>query len=608
MEANLPVELQNRRTFPGKYVMIGFICLLLAAGPLFISTYYVNLLFMVGIYAIISVGMNIIIGYSGIVSIGHAGLMAVGAYTAAFFNTHFGTPFWITALIGIAVSLVIGSILAIPTIRAGGVYLSMITIAFGVIIDEILIRWTAFSGGPLGISGIEKPAVGSYQFGLTQVYYLVLIVAAAAMALVCNLRNSVWGRSMLAVKQNVIAAESLGVKPFNYQYAGFAISAVFAGLAGAIYAHANSFISPDIFGFQTSIQLVLIVILGGAGTVWGPVLGSFIVVILPEVLQFDHLRLAVYGLLMFLVLYFLPKGIAGTLADYMEKKKAPAESPADRHSIPLEQLLRAHDAAASSGTLLSLRNVNKQFGGLHVIKDLSFDVPASKVLSLIGPNGAGKSTVINMISGFYTPTSGEIFLNGQKIDGGSPQDMLQKGIARTFQHTRLFSDLTVLENVMAGMSRSHKQNLFSALFRTAGMRKQEKQIAAMAHAYLDLVGYKGPRHVKAGNLPYGHQRIVEIARALATKPSLLLLDEPAAGLTAGEIVELELVIRRLKEAGLTIILIEHHMDFVSRISDKVTVIDYGRKIAEGTADEVKDDPNVIKAYLGEEEMPNAENF
>ncbi len=224
-------------------------------------------------------------------------------------------------MIGIVVSLILGSILAIPTIRAGGVYLSMITIAFGVIIDEILIRWESFSGGPLGISGIAKPAIGAYQFGLTQVYYLVLIVAAVAMVLVYNFRRSVWGRSLLAIKQNVIAAESLGIKPFYYQYVGFAISAVFAGLAGAIYAHANSFISPDIFGFHTSIQLVLIIILGGAGTVWGPVLGSFIIVLLPEVLNFDHLRLAVYGLLMFVVLYFLPKGISGTIIDYLEKKK-----------------------------------------------------------------------------------------------------------------------------------------------------------------------------------------------------------------------------------------------------------------------------------------------
>ncbi|MGG2197951.1 ABC transporter permease subunit [Paenibacillus validus] len=607
MEANLQIELDNRRALSGKNVAIGLLFALLAVAPLFLSSYYVNLLYMVGVFAIISIGMNIIVGYSGIVSIGHAGLMAAGAYSAAFFNTHFGTPFWITAMIGIVVSLILGSILAIPTIRAGGVYLSMITIAFGVIIDEILIRWESFSGGPLGISGIAKPAIGAYQFGLTQVYYLVLIVAVVAMVLVYNFRRSVWGRSLLAIKQNVIAAESLGIKPFYYQYVGFAISAVFAGLAGAIYAHANSFISPDIFGFHTSIQLVLIIILGGAGTVWGPVLGSFIIVLLPEVLNFDHLRLAVYGLLMFVVLYFLPKGISGTIIDYLEKKKTPKENRAAYDAIPLEQLLNVN-ANTASGTLLSINNLNKQFGGLHVIKDLSLEVQSSTVLSLIGPNGAGKSTVINMISGFYTPTSGDIYLNGKKIDGSTPQEMLHQGIARTFQHTRLFGELTVLENIMIGVAQSHKQHLFSALFRSGGMRRQEQRIADLAHAYLDLAGYKGLRHIKAANLAYGHQRVVEIARALAAKPSLLLLDEPAAGLTSGEIVELEHVIRKLKEAGLTIILIEHHMDFVSRISDKVTVIDYGRKIAEGKADEVQDDPNVIKAYLGEEETEHADSL
>lgn len=582
--------------------------MLLAAGPWLVDSYYLNLMFMIGIFVIACAGMNIIIGYCGIVSIGHAGLMAIGAYASSFLSTKYGLSFWLVALIGIIASLIIGSLIAIPTIRAGGVYLSMITIAFGVVIHEVLIRWDGVTGGPLGISGIPKPQLGSYTFDLKGMYLLVLVIALAALLLVRNLRRSSWGRAMIATKENEIAAASLGIRKFKAQYAGFAISSVLAGLAGAIYAHTNSFISPDTYHFPTSVQLVLIVILGGAGRMLGPVIGAAIIVFLPELLDMEKLRMALYGGIMFAVLYFLPKGIAGTLAGWasarLEAYRGAVESRTPHVDSPLDisKLFPNVGAPKASGeAMLMLEGINKHFGGLHALKDIHVTVKSGEVHSLVGPNGAGKTTLLNVISGLYSAEEGRFLLKGQPLVPRSLSSVSELGIARTFQHSRLFKELSVLENVMTGVARSQRSGIAEVLLRTRGQLRKEKAMRARAHALLDLIGFEGGRDLPASQLPYGHQRMVEIARALGTEPSLLLLDEPAAGMTAGEIEHLERLLQKLVKGGITVILIEHHMDFVQRVSDTVTVLDFGRVIGTGSPDQMLNDPRVIRAYLGEEE-------
>ncbi|MCA0756227.1 branched-chain amino acid ABC transporter ATP-binding protein/permease [Paenibacillus sp. N4] len=688
---------------------------LLAAGPWLVDTYYLNLMFMIGIFVITCTGMNLLIGYCGIVSIGHAGLMAVGAYMSSFLSTKYGMSFWTVALIGMAVSLVIGSLIAIPTIRAGGVYLSMITIAFGVVIHEVLIRWDSFTGGPLGISGIPKPQACAYTFDLKSMYLLVLVISVAALLLVRNLRRSAWGRAMIATKENEIAAASLGIRKFAAQYAGFAVSSVLAGLSGALYAHTNSFISPDTYHFQTSVQLVLIVILGGAGRVLGPVVGATIIVFLPELLEMEKLRMALYGAIMFAVLYFLPKGIVGTVGDFLRSKfgksvtaagsgpfsetaasavssesgsfsEAAASTVSSGFGLPVlaaasagagattadftGTALPVHAAASAgagattaafSGTVLSvsaaasvgsgsehtalisvvatalpavsavsaprkesmperepvasaasesldaanllvLEGINKHFGGLHALKDVSMAVASGSIHSLVGPNGAGKTTLLNVISGLYGADQGTFELHGKPFIPRSLSSVSVRGIARTFQHSRLFKELSVLENVMTGMTRRHRCGFAQSLLRMPKQRRAERVMEERARDLLDFIGYVGDRHMPASQLPYGHQRMVEIARALATAPSLLLLDEPAAGMTAAEIGQLEQLLRKLAQNGLTIVLIEHHMDFVQRVSDTVTVLDFGRVIGTGRPEQMLNDPRVIQAYLGAEEV------
>lgn len=585
---------------------------LLAAMPWLTDTYYLNLLFMIGIFVITCTGMNILIGYCGIVSIGHAGLMAIGAYVSSFLSTKYGLSFWIVALIGIVVSLLIGTLISIPTIRAGGVYLSMITIAFGVVVHEILIRWDAFSGGPLGISGIPKPSIGSYAFTLKDMYLLVLVVSVLSMLLAWNLRRSAWGRAMIASKENEIAAASLGIRKFAVQYAGFAISSVLAGLSGAIYAHANSFVSPDTYGFQTCVQLVLIVILGGAGRVLGPVIGAAIIVFLPEVLHMEKLRMALYGGIMFAVLYFMPKGIVGTVASLVSgkfklTKPAPAMTRGNNVVKMDESKLFTSSIRTAEKQILVLDQVNKHFGGLHALKDIGFTVRSGTVHSLVGPNGAGKTTLLNVISGLYESDGGSISLKGKSFVPRSLSGVALQGIARTFQHSRLFMELSVLENVMTGMTTRERGGFAQSLLRTPQVIRKERNMQEQAHGLLDLIGYEGDRHIPASQLPYGHQRMVEIARALAMEPSLLLLDEPAAGMTTAEIEQLERLIQKLVGHGMTVILIEHHMDFVKRVSDTVTVLDFGKVIGTGEPEQMLNDPRVIEAYLGEEVAADAAN-
>ena len=591
-----------RRFSPLSAVLWTAVIAALAAFPWLTNNYFIHIASLIGVFTIVAVGMNILVGMTGLVSLGHAGLFAVGAYTSALLGTRLEVSFWLSAAAAIVVTGAVGSVLALAALRARGIYLAMVTIAFGIIVEQVALDQDEFTGGFMGVSGIPYPAIGDFTFSAPWRLYLIAAVAGACLWLANNLQRSRWGRGLLAVRESWVAAESLGVSRYRMETMAFALSAALAGLGGALFAAQNAYIAPNIFAFDLSILMLLFVILGGLGTVWGPLIGTAVLLIIPELIAgFTQVRLVIYGAVMLACLYFMPQGIAG----FFEGRRR--ERMRDGRRLPRPDVAglkasitgrRMHD---DGGALVEIAGVSKAFGGLVALDDLTMEIRPGTIHSLIGPNGAGKTTLVNVLSGFYRPESGEVRLAGDRVTGWPAHRMAGRGVARTFQATRLFPRLTVLANVMVGLHRHMDYGLARALLSTPRTRTEEREAEALALAALEIVGFRGDPLDSAGSLAFGHQRLVEIARALVTRPALLLLDEPAAGLSASEIEALDTLIVRIRDLGVTVLLIEHHMDLVMEISDRVTVLDYGSKIAEGRPEVVRADPRVVEAYLGHDD-------
>jgi branched-chain amino acid transport system ATP-binding protein/branched-chain amino acid transport system permease protein len=589
------------RTRPATW-LAGLALAALVVLPFFVQgTYYRFLGIIVFIYGIVAVGLNILAGYAGQFSLGHAALMAMGAYTTAIltkalaplpFFAATGLHIWLGVAAGTIIAAACGALLAFPALRVRGPYLAMVTIAFGWVIYKILQEWVAVTGGDLGLASIPKAQIGPYVFETQGFYYVVLALFAAALLLQHRLVMSELGLRIRAMKHSEIAVSSVGINVHRLKVLVFVISAAFAGFGGTLFAHQQNYISPDNFQFFSSVFFLLAVLFGGAGTLSGPAIGAAVLTLLPEMLHdFDKFRLIVYGCFILITLYFLPNGVMGL---FKGRRGGPPST-----DVPVAPTRAGQpELPPTAGAALELRKVSKSFGGVEALREVSFRVEPGSVHALIGPNGAGKTTLVNLVSGFYPADSGQIVVDGRAADTASMHAAARRGIVRTFQTIKLFGDMTVLEHVIVGLACHSRSGIGRTLLARTRSREEAARNLAAAQKLIGLVGLSRFENSAANALAYGHRRLLEIARALAVRPKVLLLDEPAAGLVAEEISALADLIRKLRAAGMTVLLIEHHIDLVVRISDRVTVLDYGAVIAEGPPSAVQRDERVIAAYLG----------
>ena len=564
-----------------------------------IPPFWIVLLDNIGLAALIAMGLVLLTGVGGLTSFGQAAFCGFGAYTTAVLTTAFGLSPWLALPASLLVSGIAAVLLGLVTVRLSGHYLPLGTIAWGLGLFYLFSK-LEFLGRNDGISGIPPLSIGGFRMiDPGTIYYAIWTAVLLSALLTMNLLDSRTGRAIRALRRGHIAAEAFGVRTPRTKLLVFIYAAVLAGLSGWLYAHFQRATNPTPFGAQAGIEYLFIAVVGGAGYVWGGVLGAAIVVILKEVLQSylpmllhgeGQLETIVFGILLVALLQLAPSGVWPWLMSLLPLK--PRRTSTDT-SLALPARV---PAAGAQGALLEVNNARKEFGGVIAVNDVSFDVRPHEIVALIGPNGAGKSTTFNLITGVLRATAGSISVLGKQTFNAPPQDIVKLGISRTFQHVKLVPDMSVLENVAIGAHLRGHAGALKSMFRLD--RTDEAKLLAEAARQIERVGLSDQIDALAGSLSLGQQRIVEIARALCVGPMLLLLDEPAAGLRHMEKQRLATLLRELRDGGMSVLLVEHDMGFVMDLADRIVVLDFGTKIAEGTPEAIKTNPDVIKAYLG----------
>ena len=634
--------------------------LLIASAALFLlplvvpNPYYIHLAETILIYIILLFGLDIVVGYIGQVSLGHAALFGIGAYTAGVLYLQLDLPFWLTLPASIFVSAIFGGILALPALKVIGPYLAMVTLAFGTIVQILINEMSFITAGPVGIK-IPKPTLNGIPMNEMEYFWVVGAFMIISLIVVDRFLKAQMGRAFEALRDSPIACDCMGVSVYRFKVIAFIISAGFAGLAGCLYAYSEQYVSPNTYNNELAVLFLLAIIMGGRKSRLGAVIGAAIIVLLPKLLDditlfryvasiiaslmvvggglalikqlttpkrlaipllgtlslaifsfwLDSIadwRLSIFGIMILLVVYYLQNGIVGFAKSFYaalvgKTRTSPGELIIIDEDSKVD-FISAVSNEASGEDLLHVKEILMQFGGLKALNNVDITVKRQTIHGLIGPNGSGKSTMMNVLTGIYIPTAGGVTYAGNNIVGKTSSEIALAGIARTFQNVQLFSEMTALQNILVGLHHTFNSNLLDIALHLPRYLKEEKAARNRAMGLLKFVGLEKLANEEARNLPYGKQRLLEIARALALDPKLLLLDEPAAGLTAPDITELLQIIRKIRDHGITFILIEHHMDVVMSVCDIVSVLDFGQKIAEGKPAEIQSNEKVIHAYLG----------
>jgi ABC-type branched-subunit amino acid transport system ATPase component/ABC-type branched-subunit amino acid transport system permease subunit len=574
------------------------VAVLIAAAPAIFGTFTITLLNYIGIYALATLGLILLTGVAGLTSFGQAAFVGIGAYATAWYTAVEGGSPWIGLLLALAISAAVAAVLGAATLRLSGHFLPLSTIAWGIAIYFLFGNIDAL-GRYSGLSGIPALTIGAISLaGTTAIYFFIWPLLGLAMLLARNLLDSRQGRAIRSLRGGTAMVESLAIDLFRLRLCVFVVAAVLAGLAGWLYAHMQRYVSPAPFDIRPSIDLLLMALVGGAGQVAGAAVGAAVVLLLKNLLQdvlpsvtrySAQFELVLFGVLFVVLLQKARAGLVPAIARFLPEVKpfTPAQAPA---------LPRRARSALPDKSLLRVERATKYFEALAAVNEVSFDVKPGELLGLIGPNGAGKTTLLNLITGTSKPSSGRIIFGGEDVTRLPPRQIAARGMARTFQHVKLRPHMTLLENVMLGTYPRTRSGLLAGALRLD--RAEERSVRFEALNQLKRVGLAEKFGAPAGNLALGQQRLLEVARALAADPVMVILDEPAAGLRRLEKQVLSELFNVLRREGMTIILVEHDMEFVMNLVDRIVVMDFGAKLAEGLPAQIRADARVQEAYLG----------
>ncbi len=577
--------------------LAGLVIGLVLAAPLLFTPFQLTLLNYIGVYALVALGLVLLTGMGGLTSFGQAAFVGIGAYATAWLTTRYGASPWLGLVAALVITGTVAALLGAVTLRLGGHFLPLSTIAWGIAIFFLFGNIPGL-GGHDGMSRVPPVTVGGFSFAPNAaMHYLVWAFVGGAAWLTSNLLESREGRAIRSLRGGAVMVESLGVSVFRARLMAFVIAALLAATSGWLYAHMVRFVSPAPFDVRPSIDYLLMAMAGGSGHVVGAILGSAMVTLLKNWLQdvlpwftgnAAQFEIVVFSILFVLLLQYARGGVMPFIIRLLPPvaKPLPAEAP----PLPRREL------PARGAPLLEVEGMTKRFGGLVAVNDVGFSLKTGEILGLIGPNGAGKSTMFNLVTGALKPNTGRVTLSGTDITGWPQRRIAGAGVARTFQHVKLRPSMTLLDNVALGAYVRTRAGYVAGAFRLD--RAEERQAQWEALRQLRRVGLGDKPHELAGNLPLGSQRTLEVARALAADPSLVVLDEPAAGLRRQEKQALADLLRSLRDEGVTILLVEHDMEFVMGLVDRIVVMHFGSKLAEGLPAEIRADARVQEAYLG----------